>query len=239
MRTVKEVSRISGVSVRTLHHYDAIGLLKPTKVTEAGYRLYDEEALRRLQTILMFRELGFALADIKKILDSPDFSLKEALCRHIDMLKLQRERIDRLIENANEMLKGENADFSAFDRSEMDKYAKEVKERWGSTDAYRESVEKLKGRTDKEMRNMEEGLTERFAEFGRIRKMPADSDEAQDAVRKLQDYITDNFYRCTREILAGLGEMYISDGRFRDNIDKAGGEGTADFVGRAIKIYCR
>ena len=86
MKTVTEVSKITGVSVRTLHHYDAIGLLRPTAVTEAGYRLYDDEALGRLQTILLFRQLQFPLKEIKKILDSPNFDPQEALAQQIELL---------------------------------------------------------------------------------------------------------------------------------------------------------
>ena len=97
MKTVKEVSELTGVSVRTLHHYDAIGLLKPSSVTEAGYRLYDEEALRRLQSILLFRELQFPLREIREILDRSDFDPEEALTRQIRLLELQRERLDRII----------------------------------------------------------------------------------------------------------------------------------------------
>ena len=106
MRTVNEVSKLTGVSVRTLHHYDAIDLLKPTKITEAGYRLYDDKALRRLQNILMFRELEFPLKQIQLILDSPKFDQKEALEQQIQLLELRRKHIDELISFAREIQKG-------------------------------------------------------------------------------------------------------------------------------------
>ena len=117
MRTVKEVSDLTGVSVRTLHHYDAIGLLSPTKVTGAGYRLYDEEALGRLQSILLFRELQFSLKEIKAILDSPCFDLREALEQQIGLLELQRHRIGALIDFAREIQKKgvSYMDFKVFD----------------------------------------------------------------------------------------------------------------------------
>ena len=105
MRTVNEVSKLTGISVRTLHHYDAIGLLKPSRVTEAGYRLYDDTAVGRLQTILMFRELKFPLKEIKKILDSPVFDQQEALSQQIHLLKLQQKRIEQLILLACEIQK--------------------------------------------------------------------------------------------------------------------------------------
>ena len=97
MKTVHEVSQISGVSVRTLHHYDAIGLLRPTAVTEAGYRLYDDTALARLQSILLFRELEFPLKEIKRIMDDPQFDQATALEQQIRLLELQQERLSRLI----------------------------------------------------------------------------------------------------------------------------------------------
>lgn len=103
MKTVKEVSRITGVSVRTLHHYDAIGLLKPTAVTEAGYRLYDDAALKRMQSILLFRELQFPLKDIKRILDAPDFDPMTALAQQVRLLEMQREHLEQLISHAREI----------------------------------------------------------------------------------------------------------------------------------------
>lgn len=238
MKTVHEVSRISGVSVRTLHHYDSIGLLKPAGVTDAGYRLYDEASLKRLQTILMYRELGFSLSDIKNILDSPAFDLKMALRDHIEMLRMERAHIDGLIEQAEKMMKGKDAGFTAFDRSGMNKYAQEVKERWGTTDAYRESLEKENGRTENEEKLIGEGMMDLFRNFGSLKELAPDSAEAQAAVQALKDYITANYYKCTNEILSGLGQMYVGDERFLNNIDATGGEGTAAFTAAAIGAYC-
>lgn len=238
MKTVHEVSRLSGVTVRTLHHYDAIGLLKPTELTDAGYRLYDDSALYRLQTILMYRELGFSLSDIRNILDSPAFDLVAALDEHIEMLRMQRAHIDGLIEQAEKMRKGGNAGFSAFDRTAMNKYAEEVKERWGSTAAYAESLEKEKGRSEKENSALGEGMADIFRELASAKERGAASPEAQEAVGKLREYITENFYTCTDEILAGLGEMYAANERFRKNIDGEAGEGTAVFAAEAIRIFC-
>ncbi len=239
MKTVHEVSEISGVSVRALHHYDAIGLLKPTKVTEAGYRLYDEAALCRLQTILLFKELGFSLSDIALILDSPQFDRNAALAEHVAMLKLQRAHVDGLIAQAQKMMRGERADFAAFDNSNMEKYAEEVKAKWGKTDAYRESLEKTKNQTEADKKSMADGLMAQFVQFGALKDLSPASVQAQEAVKALQTYITDHFYTCTKEILACLGETYVADERFRANIDTAGGEGTAAFVAKAIQTYCK
>ena len=236
MKTVHEVSQISGVSVRTLHHYDAIGLLRPTAVTEAGYRLYDDTALARLQSILLFRELAFPLKEIKRIMDDPQFDQATALEQQIRLLELQQERLSRLIDLARETMKTgvTHMDFTAFDNSKLEQYAAEVKERWGNTDAYQESAQ----RPAAEQKDAAAGLMAQFARMGRLRTGDPAGQEAQDAVRELQQFITKHFYTCTPEILSGLGQMYTADDRFRASIDAAGGEGTADFAGKAITVYC-
>ena len=236
MKTVHEVSQISGVSVRTLHHYDAIGLLRPTAVTEAGYRLYDDTALARLQSILLFRELAFPLKEIKRIMDDPQFDQATALEQQIRLLELQQERLSRLIGLARETMKTgvTHMDFTAFDNSKLEQYAAEVKERWGNTAAYQESAQ----RPAAEQKDAAAGLMAQFARMGRLRTGDPAGQEAQDAVRELQQFITKHFYTCTPEILSGLGQMYTADDRFRASIDAAGGEGTADFAGKAITVYC-
>ena len=133
MKTVKEVCKLSGLSVRTLHHYDEIGLLKPAKVTEAGYRLYDDTSLRRLHAILLLRELQFPLKEIREILDSPDFDPMEALTQQIQLLELQKQHLEDLIAHARIIQKTGviSMDFSSFDTSKIDRYAEEAKKKWG------------------------------------------------------------------------------------------------------------
>ncbi|MGM9590935.1 MAG: MerR family transcriptional regulator [Faecousia sp.] len=241
MKTVKEVSRVTGVSVRTLHHYDAIGLLKPTRVTEAGYRLYDDTALRRLQAILLFRELQFPLKEIKEILDSPGFDPKEALEQQIKLLELQRQHLDTLISHARKIqTTGVTLmDFTPFDRSELDEYAAQAKEKWGKTQAYKEFEQKTAGQTPAQIKDVGEALMDIFAQFGAIRHTSPASEEAQALVEKLQSFITQHYYTCTKQILRGLGQMYIAGDSMTENIDKAGGEGTAEFSHQAIEIYCK
>lgn len=241
MKTVKEVSSLTGVSVRTLHHYDAIGLLKPTRVTEAGYRLYDDAALRRLQTILLFRELQFPLKEIREILDSPGFDPMDALEQQIKLLELQRQHLDFLISHAHQIQKTGvlNMDFSAFDTAEMDRYAAEAKAKWGKTDAYREYEQKTSGQTSAQTQSTADAFMSIFAEFGTIRHLSPASEEAQALVARLQSFITEHYYTCTRQILRGLGQMYLAGGSMTENIDKAGGEGTAAFVHNAIAFYCK
>ena len=236
MKTVHEVSELTGVSVRALHHYDTVGLLKPTAVTEAGYRLYDNAAIARLQSILLFRELEFPLKSIKAILDSPEFDARAAMLEQIKLLELRREQIDRLILLARETIEtGEiNMDFSAFDKSEFERYAAEAKQKWGGTAQYAEYDKKPQG----EKLAAADALMAKFAEIGALRALSPDSAEAQSAVRELQSFITEHFYTCTNEVLAGLGLMYTADERFKSNIDSAGGSDTAEFIGKAIEIYC-
>jgi DNA-binding transcriptional MerR regulator len=239
MLTVHEVSERTGVSVRTLHHYDAIGLLTPAEVTQAGYRLYDDGNLKRLHSILFFRELQFSLKEIKAILDDPGFDPQNALDQQIRLLELQRERIDRIIKQAKDMKKGDRAmGFDVFDHKEIEKYKQEAKEKWGRTEAYKESVRKATGRTTEQESGIAEGLMDVFREFGALRNLPPEDPAVQEKAAHLQQYITDHYYTCTKEILKGLGQMYICDERFRENIDQAAGEGTAEFASRAIAAYC-
>lgn len=242
MRTVHEVSELTGVSVRALHHYDAIGLLKPTRVTPAGYRLYDDAALLRLQSILLFRELQFPLREIKAILESPGFDQKKALEQQLELLRLRRRRMDALIELARETIAsgGDYMNFSAFDTSELERCAAEAKKKWGGTDAYREYEQKAARRAvdGQDERAPANALMDLFAEWGGLRQTPPDSDAAQRAVEKLRAFITEHYYTCTPDILRGLGRMYTADERFCARIDAAGGEGTAEFAAKAIELYC-
>lgn len=240
VKTVKEVSKLTGVSIRTLHHYDAIGLLLPASVTEAGYRLYDDEALRRLQTILLFRELQFPLGEIRKILDSPGFDRREALREQIRLLELQREHLDAVIAHARMIQqKGEcDMDFSAFDNSKLETYAAQAKEKWGNTDAYREFENKTQGQSAQQMRDKGQELMEYFVRLGAMRDLPADHDEAQAWAAQLRSFITENYYTCTKEILRSLGMMYAGGGEMTENIDAAGGAGTGAFAQQVIEHYC-
>ena len=241
MKTVKEVSLLTGVSVRALHHYDAIGLLKPTRVTEAGYRLYDDTALARLQNILLFRQLQFSLKDIKSILDSPTFQPMEALEQQIHLLELQREQLDRLLSHAHNIQKTGvfSMDFSKFDTSKINAYAAQAKAKWGKTEAWQEFEEKTAGQTDAQVQSTGDDLMDIFVQFGTIRTASPGSKEAQDLVYKLQSFITQHYYNCTKPILQGLGQIYIAGDSMTENIDKAGGEGTAQFVHDAIEVFCK
>ena len=197
MMTVHEVSKLAGVSIRTLQYYDKIGLFHPTGYTDAGYRLYDDADLEHLQHILLFRELEFPLKDIKAIINSPD-----------------------------------------FDRSKLDEYSRQAKELYGSTPEYKEMEEKQKNRTEEDEKILADRFMLLFKEAGEIKNSDPASADAQNLIKRIQDYITDNLYTCSNKILRGLGKMYSGGGDFTTNIDAYGGEGTAVFVANAIEIYC-
>lgn len=241
MMTVNEVSKLTGVSIRALQYYDKIGLLHPAEYTEAGYRLYDNTTLERLQQILLFRELEFSLKEIQSILQSPDFDRDRALDQQICLLTLKKEHIENLITFARglKQVGGMNMDFSAFDTVKMDEYATKAKEKWQHTNAYQEYTQKNKGRSKDAEEALARGLMLIFSDFGKCKDGDPALPEAQALVKRLQAYISENYYQCTPEILQTLGTMYGAGGEFTENIDKAGGEGTAKFVERAISIYCK
>ncbi|MEE3462434.1 MAG: MerR family transcriptional regulator [Lachnospiraceae bacterium] len=241
MMTVNEVSKLTGVSIRTLQYYDKIGLLHPAKYTEAGYRLYNDAALETLQQILLFRELEFPLKDIKEIISRPDFDRSKALEQQIKLLTLKKEHIENLIDLAKgiKLLGVRKLKFEAFDTSKIDEYAAQAKAYWGKTPAYKEFEEKSRGRTKEEDKKIYQGMIDIFGEFGQIRNTEPSSKDAQALVKKLQDYITEHMYTCTKKILSSLGKMYAGGGDFTKNIDSYGGEGTAEFTSQAIEIYCR
>ncbi|MCR4739320.1 MAG: MerR family transcriptional regulator [Lachnospiraceae bacterium] len=241
MKTVNEVSKLTGVSIRTLQYYDKIGLLKPAEYTGSGYRLYDDAALERLHQILLFRELEFPLKDIKDIVTRSDFDKRKALDQQLELLKLKKEHIENLIKMCRGLkLRGvKNMDFTAFDSRKLDEYAKKAKEQWGKTPEYREFEEKSKNRTKSEEESMMADFMKIFEEFGTMKEKDPACMEVQDQVKKFQGFITEHFYKCTKEILSGLGKMYAGGGEFTENIDKAGGEGTAEFTHKAIELYCK
>ncbi|MBP3915833.1 MULTISPECIES: MerR family transcriptional regulator [unclassified Clostridium] len=239
---ISEVAKLSGVTVRTLHYYDEIGLLKPSKTTEAGYRMYSIEDLEKLQQILFFRELDFPLNEIKEIMVNPKYDKIEALNKHKELLIEKRKRIDGLVTLIDKTIKGDNnMSFKEFDNSKIEenkrKYSEEVKKRWGNTDAYKEYEKKTTSYDKNSWNTINEEMAKILKEFADNRDKDVNSDIVQSLVEKWRGYITLNFYNCTKEILSCLGLMYIGDERFKENIDKYG-EGTSEFMAKAIEIYC-
>ncbi len=240
--TVGEVARLSGVTVRTLHHYDEIGLLRATGRSHGGYRLYADDDVDRLRAILTYRELGLGLNEIADAIDRPaarSAVLREAR-RRID------ERITRLTAIAESLDRAITADkegitmtpeeklsvFGDFDPSE---YEREAEERWGGTDAYAQSAARTAGYSARDWETIKaeaDAIYATFADLAR-RSAPPDGPEAVEAVDAHREHLSRWFYECTPEIHAGLGQMYVADERFRSTIDRHG-EGTAGYISQAI-----
>ncbi len=237
---INEFAKLTGVSVRTLHYYDEIGLLTPAEVDEwTGYRFYDENSIERMQQIMFYRELDFSLRSIMDILSSPDYDKQKALDEQKKLLILKKERLEKLISAIDSAKKGQNI-MNAFDNTEIENYKNEVKEKWGNTEAYKEYSQKSKGYSKDSFNALGEGMESILEEFAICMNsgVAYNSEESQNLVKKLQNYITENFYTCTKEILAGLGQMYVADERFKNNIDKHSA-GTAEFISKAIEYYCQ
>lgn len=236
-----------GISVRTLHHYDKIGLLKPKSVSLAGYRLYSDDNLERLQQILFFKELDFNLKEIKRILDSPSFDKNQALKAHREFLITKRKRIDKIIktvektinsiEGGVEMNKKEM--FGAFDMSQIEKhkkkYAEEVRQKYGK-DIIEECERKTSGYGENEWALIQARMDEIYKRIaGMMDKEPSDK-QVQELIGEFRQHITDNFYECTPQIFRGLGDLYVNDKRFTEYFEKYK-SGLAEFLKDAIHIY--
>ena len=235
--SVSEMAKLCGVSVRTLHRYDHIGLLCPETAVDSGYRWYGAADVEKMQQILFYRELDFPLKDIRDILADPRYDKQEALRRQRRLLLLKRQRLDGLLELLDANLKGERTmEFKGFDAGELEaarrQYADEAKARWGHTDAWKESQAK-----PAEVNAQAEGMNDIFRRAAAMRQGDPASPEAQALVKEWQDFVSANYYACTDEILAGLGEMYTADERFQKNLDRFG-EGTAAVLSAAIQVYC-
>lgn len=239
---IKEFAQLVGVSVRTLHYYDEIGLLKPSEVDiYTGYRFYDRSCLERMQEILFYRELDFSLKTISEIISSPKFDKRQALLRQRTLLLAKKKHLEQLIETIDSLEKGDDIMPSNNEYEKLRaQYAVEVKQRWGSTDAYKESIQRTASYSKNDWDNAYSALDEVLCGFAELNCGGVDSGDeaARLQVEKLQQCITDNYYTCTKEILAGLGQMYVADERFRSNIDKHG-EGTAEYTSACIEKYCQ
>ncbi|MDD2956434.1 MAG: MerR family transcriptional regulator [Oscillospiraceae bacterium] len=241
--TVSQISRLTGVSVRALHYYDQIGLLRPGCVTEAGYRLYGGEELKKLQQILFFRELDFSLKEIRTIMESPGYQSQTALAHQRDLLTLQKERLEKLIALIDRTIEGgTDMEFTEFDNTEIQKakeqYAEEARQRWGDTEAWAESERRTAGYDKADWDQAAAEAETVYRSFLAAMPLGPESEQAQAAVKSWQDHITRRWYLCTDEILAGLGEMYVQDPRFTQNIDSRGA-GLAQFMSDAIRLFCQ
>ncbi|WP_010529200.1 MerR family transcriptional regulator [Lentibacillus jeotgali] len=237
---VKGVAELVGISVRTLHHYDDIGLLKPD-TTDSGYRIYSEKNLETLQQILFFKKLGFPLKKIKEIINSPSFDREEALEIQRRMLLEERSRLDNMIATIDKTIQhvkggtpmNDQEKFEGFDFSK-NPYEQEARERWGDK-AVDESNAKIDKMSNEEKEAMGKEFDRIYRDLAAIRHKSPDSDEAQEAIKVWYDYLN-KIGNYSLDAFKGLGQMYVDDERFTKNIDKYG-DGLSVFMRDAMAVY--
>lgn len=241
--TVGALARMAGVTVRTLHHYDEIGLVVPSGRTAAGYRTYGRSEVERLQEVLFFRELGFALDEINRIVSQPGYDRAIALERQRELLEARADHLLALVDAVDRAVRAERTGtamtneemlevFGDFDPAE---YEEEADERWGDSDAYQQSVARTARYTRQDWETIK---AENETIYGLFLDLMAAGEAANgvaamDAAEEHRAHITKWYYDCSKTIHAGLGQMYVTDARFQENIDKAG-EGLAEYMAAAI-----
>ncbi len=241
--TVGAVARLAGLTIRTLHHYDEIGLVKPGRRSSGGYRLYGDAEVERLQEVLFFRELGFGLEEINDIVDRPDYDRVVVLERQRELLVARADRLLTMVDAVDQALDARRTgmkltkeemlevfgDFDPFGHQE------EAEERWGDTAAYAESAGRTSNYSTEDWRALRaeaEAINQAFLALMSAGTPPTD-DDAMDVAERHRGHITRWFYDCSIEIHAGLGRLYVEDARFTANIDRAG-DGLARYMSEAI-----
>lgn len=243
--TVGQVSTFAGISIRALHHYDQIGLLNPSGHTQAGYRTYTDADVAALQQVMLYRELGFSLAEIRRIMQSPDFDRRKALVAQRKMLFEKIARLNAVIGLVDKTLecmkKGKQMNhkdmFEGFDPA---LYEQEAQNRWGAAEAYKQSSARTKRYTKNDWKAIQaegDAITEAFAEAFRAGKK-ADGPRAMELAERHRRHIDRWFYACPPTMHAGLGEMYVSDPRFAQSYDQKA-PGLAGYVRDAIRANAR
>lgn len=248
MYMINEVSKLTGVSVRMLHHYDKIELLVPSKRTESNYRVYNDEDVLRLYQILLFKELEFPLQKIKQILEDKNFDKDKALKVQRNIILEKKNRLEKIIESIDETIenlggkdKMSEKNFKAFNYEEVKKheeiYKEETEKRYGKSDAYKESKDKTSKYSKNDWEDIMGEASTIYEELANLMDKNPGDEQVQILVEKWRNHISSNFYNCTIEIFRGLSLMYVADERFTKNIDKYG-EGLAQFLSDAMNVYC-
>jgi DNA-binding transcriptional MerR regulator len=240
--TVDQLSKVAGISVRTLHYYDEIGLLKPSFVRPNGYRIYEQKELLKLQQILFFRELEFSLEQITEMIHAPNFNSKKVLADQRKLLELKKERIEKLILSVDKRLKGgeKNMDdtqlFGSFDDKQMEEYKKEAKKRWGHTEAWKQSQERTKHWTKADYKKIADEGNKFTAELAKLMDRGTEDEDVQKMIAQHYQGIQ-QFYDCSLEMYRGLGQLYVDDPRFGAYYNKFR-SGMAVFMRDAIAYFC-
>ncbi len=241
--TVGKLAEVSGVTVRTLHHYDEIGLLVPPLRTEAGYRIYTDAEIDRLQAILTYRELGLGLGEISAAIDAPETSFgvlrtaRKRIDERIAHLKAIARSLDAAIaQEGKESTMTPEEKLSVFGDFDPAEYEEEAQQRWGGTDAYAQSARRTSSYTKQDWEAIQAEAADIYAGFAALQRegKAPNSPEAAAMVETHRQHISRWFYDCSPEIHAGLGQMYVADRRFADNIDKSG-DGLSAYLSAAIE----
>jgi DNA-binding transcriptional MerR regulator len=242
--TVQQLAKLAGVSVRTLHHYDQIGLLKPARIENNGYRKYEERELLQLQQILFFRELDFPLEEITRVMSSSGFNMKVALSDQRKLIELKKKRltgliktIDKTINKLNQQNKMKDEElYGSFNKDEMDQYAEEAKQRWGHTEAYKQSQERVAKMSKEDMQLLKENGEKWCAKLATMMDLSPKSPEIQEMIEQHYQGLR-TFYEPNLKMYRGLGDMYVADARFTAYYDKHA-PGLAKFLREAMHYYC-
>lgn len=244
---IKQVSQLAGISIRTLQYYDRIGLLTPNSRHDNGYREYSNTDLKKLQRILFLKEIGFDLAKIKGMLEIPEAEQKALFIKQREILFLKKNRINQVINTIDDAILNFNKDktmkkedFKAFDLKAVEdhqkKYQQEVEQMYGESRAYKESTKRYGQYTKEEKEKIFNNGTRIFLEIADLMDTNPGDEKVLNLIKQWQDHISNSFYYCDLEILAGLGKMYVADTRFKKNIDKIK-PGLAEYLSKAIAIY--
>ncbi|MGI8651100.1 MAG: MerR family transcriptional regulator [Rubrobacter sp.] len=241
--TVGKLAKLAGITVKALHHYDEVGLLSPTGRSDAGYRIYEEPDIERLQRIFFYRKLGFALDDIARIVDDPDTRATGHLERQRELLKGRIVRLQRMVAAIDREMEAEdmNIKLTPEERLEIfgdflpEDYAEEAEQRWGNTEAYEQSRRRVARYTKEdwfEIKAEQDGIEAKLAALSTSGHSP-EGEVATDAAEAHRRHITRWYYDCGYEIHCGLGDMYVADERFKANYDGLA-PGLAAFVRESI-----
>lgn len=249
MYKVKQVAKLTGITVRTLHHYDEIGLLVPAEVRENGYRLYNDEDLERLQQILFFRELDVPLPDIRALLDDPGYDRKTTLLQHKKLLMEKKHRLEKIIRSVDQTIQSIEGGsgmskkdmFEPFDMKEIEQHQKqytaEAEERWGNTKAYKQSQQRTAAYTEADWREIKAFMDHTYRQLIELMPLGPEDDQTQAVIAAHHQHINDRFYACSPQMYRGLADLYVNDLRFTANIDKAK-PGLAAFMREAMIVHC-
>ncbi|MCA9390419.1 MerR family transcriptional regulator [candidate division WWE3 bacterium] len=241
--SVNQLAKLAGISVRTLHYYDNIGLLSPAYIADNGYRNYGEKELLQLQQILFYRELQFSLSEIKKMVSADQYDQTTALREQRALLVLQRNRLDTIIETITKSINSQKGGtqmteeelFNGLSQEKINEYKEEAKQRWGNTDAYRQSQERMKNWRKEDIARITQQGEAILADLKKFTDNSVESDEVQNLIADYHQHMN-NFYDCSLEMFRGLGAMYVQDERFAQYYKDRDIDPT--FMKQAMDYYC-